>query len=58
MVKKPLNRQWHGQHQLSSRASLDERVRWHLEHAKVCGCRPIPARVLEEIDRRGISAKE
>ena len=56
MVKRPLNRQWHEQHQLGNRASLDERVRWHLEHAKVCGCRPIPARLLEEIERRDISA--
>ena len=56
MGKRPLNRQWHGQHQLGNRTSLDERVRWHFEHVKVCSCRPIPARVLEEIERRGISA--
>ena len=53
---RPMNRNWHEQHQLSRAASSDDRVKWHVEHAKVCGCRPIPARVLEEIERRGISA--
>jgi hypothetical protein len=47
-----MNTQWHEEHRLGSRANLDERVRWHLEHAEACGCRPIPASVLEEIDRR------
>ncbi|MGO9558748.1 MAG: hypothetical protein ACLPQS_17450 [Acidimicrobiales bacterium] len=49
-----LNRQWHAEHRLGSGASLDDRVRWHLEHAKVCGCRPIPDLVLAEIHRRGL----
>ena len=55
MANRPLNRQWHEQHPLGNKATLDDRVRWHLEHAKVCGCRPIPARVLEEIERRSRS---
>jgi hypothetical protein len=33
---------------------MDERVRWHVEHARVCGCRPIPEAVLDEIRRRGL----
>ncbi|MFZ2057277.1 MAG: hypothetical protein WAV54_07710 [Acidimicrobiales bacterium] len=56
MDRPPLNRQWHEQHRLGSGASLDERVQWHLEHVEVCGCRPIPPRVLEEIERRGLTA--
>ncbi|MGO9028693.1 MAG: hypothetical protein ACLQOZ_08730 [Acidimicrobiales bacterium] len=52
-MRLPMNRQWHEEHHLGSGASLDERVQWHLEHSKVCGCRPIPAPVLEEIERRG-----
>jgi hypothetical protein len=51
-----LNRQWHEQHQMGARADIDERVRWHLEHAEVCGCRPIPLGVLGEIERRGFCA--
>ncbi|MGP8221847.1 MAG: hypothetical protein ACLQQM_02335 [Acidimicrobiales bacterium] len=55
MNNQPLNRTWHAQHRLGAKASLDDRVRWHIEHAKVCGCRPIPRLVLEEIERRGLA---
>jgi hypothetical protein len=50
-----MNREWHGQHRLGTGASLDERLRWHLEHAETCGCRPIPPLVLEEIERRRLA---
>jgi len=55
LTNQPLNRTWHAQHRLGAKASLDDRVRWHIEHAKVCGCRPIPRLVLEEIERRGLA---
>jgi hypothetical protein len=55
LTKQPLNRLWHAQHRLGSKASLDDRVQWHIEHAKACGCRPIPPPVLEEIERRGLA---
>jgi hypothetical protein len=50
----PVNGQWHSQHRLDKGASLDERILWHLEHAQSCGCRPIPPKVLEEMQRRGL----
>jgi hypothetical protein len=50
-----MNREWHERHRLATGASLEERVRWHLEHAEVCGCRPIPQPVVEEIERRGLT---
>jgi len=53
----PLNRQWHEQHQLGKGADLNERVRWHVAHAKVCQCRPIPKSVQEEIERRTAAKK-
>ncbi|MGA2528207.1 MAG: hypothetical protein ABSG36_03480 [Acidimicrobiales bacterium] len=49
-----MNGQWHSQHRLDKGASLDERILWHLEHAQSCGCRPIPPKVLEEMQRRGL----
>jgi hypothetical protein len=51
-----MNRSWHEQHKLDRRATLDERVLWHLEHAEECGCRAIPESVLEEIERRRLSS--
>ena len=55
--KRLLNRQWHEAHVLGQRASLDERVEWHLEDARESGCRPIPARVREQVERRSGSSR-
>ncbi len=34
---------WHRAHPMPVRAALDERLVWHAEHLKHCGCRPVPA---------------
>jgi len=47
-----LNAEWHNAHPMPKKPSLDERVAWHLEHARACACRPIPGKVQAEIDRR------
>jgi hypothetical protein len=47
------NASWHEGHPMPARASLDQRVVWHLAHAKACGCRGIPDTVLREVERRG-----
>lgn len=41
-----MNKLWHSQHVLPRSASLQERLVWHQEHQQVCGCRPIPIRLL------------
>ncbi len=48
-----LNRDWHHRHVMREAATVDERVKWHLEHAKNCGCRPVPATVLKEMTKAG-----
>ncbi len=53
-----MNREWHDQHRLSTGASLEERVQWHIEHAETCACRPVPRSVLEELERRRLEAEE
>jgi hypothetical protein len=44
-----LNREWHLQNKMPKNPSFEQRVQWHLEHEKNCKCRPIPAKLLEEI---------
>jgi DNA-3-methyladenine glycosylase I len=39
----PLNSRFHEAHPMPARATLEQRLAWHLEHQKRCGCRPIPA---------------
>ena len=53
-VKPKLNASWHEANRMPARASLDERVEWHLAHAKACACRGLPAGILKELERRGI----
>jgi uncharacterized protein YdhG (YjbR/CyaY superfamily) len=36
---------------LSKNASLEERIAWHLEHEKRCGCRPIPPALRKQMER-------
>jgi hypothetical protein len=53
---KGLNRRWHEEHRMPERPSNDQRIAWHLEHAQVCGCRPIPNGVLRLMQAKGIQA--
>ncbi|MBI4220329.1 MAG: CBS domain-containing protein [Chloroflexi bacterium] len=47
-----INASWHRNNRMPRDASLDQRVRWHIDHTSHCACVPIPATVLEEIGRR------
>lgn len=46
-----MNSDWHKKHLLPKSAPLALRVAWHREHQKRCACRPIPAKVLDEMRR-------
>lgn len=39
------NAAWHRAHRMPKNATLAQRVKWHVAHAKHCGCRPMPASV-------------
>ncbi len=46
-----MNAKWHQQHVLPKHATLDERIAWHREHQKRCACRPVPAKLREQLNR-------
>jgi len=50
-----MNARWHTAHVLPRGATLTTRVRWHVAHARHCGCRAIPATVAAELRRRGLA---
>jgi hypothetical protein len=54
--KKPpkLKRAWHEKHRMPAKATLEQRIAWHLEHRKHCSCRPIPAKLAEIMNARGV----
>jgi hypothetical protein len=49
-----LNADWHRANPIPTNPTLDQRIAWHLEHAKACGCRDIPETLRAEIARRGL----
>ncbi len=51
-----LNAEWHKKHRMPDRATMEQRIAWHLDHVKNCGCRPIPFKIAEEIKKRGIAS--
>jgi len=47
-----MNKKWHNTHKMLKKASLEERIRWHLAHAENCGCRSMPLKLSAEIRKR------
>ena len=48
------NRLWHEQNRMPKNPSDQQRIEWHLAHARVCSCRPIPKGVVDLMRARGI----
>jgi hypothetical protein len=49
-----INEKWHAGHRMPPRATLEERVAWHVDHARNCGCWPeLPPSIVAELKRRG-----
>jgi hypothetical protein len=49
-----LNAAWHGKNKMPKNPTLDQRIAWHVDHAKNCSCRPLGGKILEEIKKRGL----
>jgi hypothetical protein len=47
-----INAAWHKAHLMPAHATPRQRLRWHLAHAKACGCRKLTAATLKELQRR------
>lgn len=49
-----INKAWHRKNKMPKNPTIDARIKWHVAHAKNCGCRKIAGKLLEEITKRGI----
>lgn len=49
-----INGTWHTAHKMPKNPTLDQRVAWHVAHARNCACRKLEGKILEEISKRGI----
>jgi len=47
-----LNKEWHRAHPMPANPTLEQRIKWHLEHQQHCACRKIPGKLAEEIKRK------
>jgi hypothetical protein len=50
-----MNEEWHKRNPMPAKATFEQRVAWHREHAAACGCRRPPAdieRLLESESTR------
>jgi len=54
-AKQKLNAEWHRKNKMPVKATLEQRIEWHLAHVKNCACRGIPDKLLEEMRKRKIS---
>jgi hypothetical protein len=52
-----LNADWHRAHRMPEKATMEQRVQWHREHAQHCACRPTPASVLAAMQDRTVKKK-
>src|SRR5689334_13499745 len=52
-----LNATWHRAHPMPRPASDRERLRWHVQHQKHCGCRPMPAGLARMAGKRAEKAR-
>jgi hypothetical protein len=46
------NAEWHRKHRMPPRPTLDQRVKWHIEHARQCPCPPADDDIREELTQR------
>jgi len=49
-----INKEWHQKHRMPKNPTIEQRIKWHLEHQKNCSCRPITGKLAEEMKKRGI----
>ncbi len=48
------NKEWHTSHHMPKNPSLEQRIKWHIEHQQHCECRAIPKNLQEEINKRDL----
>jgi hypothetical protein len=47
-----MNAEWHKHNEMPKNAKVDQKIAWHIQHARHCGCRPIPKALMPEIEQR------
>ncbi len=52
-TSKKINKEWHEAHPMPEKATIAQRIEWHLEHVKNCNCRPMPEKLKMQMNEHG-----
>lgn len=47
-----INEKWHKKYPMPEKATISEKIQWHANHARECGCRPIPSSIRKKMSER------
>jgi len=47
----PPNKEWHRLNRMSPKATREQRIAWHAEHAQVCACREVPESIKRDVEK-------
>ena len=47
---RPVNKAWHEDNPMPERPSKDQRIAWHVAHARACACREVPRSIRAEVE--------
>ncbi len=45
-----INKEWHLKNKMPKNPTSEERINWHIAHAKNCTCREMPDSIRKEIE--------
>ena len=48
----PLNKEWHRLNRLPPKATREQRIKWHAEHARECACREVPESIKRDVGKQ------
>jgi len=50
-----INRSWHQAHRMPKNPTERQRIDWHVEHARNCGCRGMDGRLAKLFEKHGVA---
>lgn len=53
-----INAAWHKKNLMPKNPTLEQRIKWHINHAKHCGCREIPPKLKLEMVKMGFKLEK
>jgi hypothetical protein len=46
-----VNKEWHRLHPMPPKATRQQRIEWHVDHAKACACRSVAESLKHDVEK-------